>query len=457
MSSAATGLCRLRFRAPESVFELAVPADVPLADLLPAIIRHAGPDLEEKGLDHGGWVLQTLGADPLDEERTAESLGLCDGEELHLRPRREALPPVHFDDLIDGIVEGMRENGGSWRPRATYRAAVTLTAVALAGGLAVLALPGPPRPRVLAAALTGALLLLGAASSSRAVGDARVGALLGAVAVPYAGLAGFLLPAGVPGPGLTGARLLASGSAAAGAAVLALAAVACSAPLFLAMVLVALLEVLAGVLALAGMPPVHAAAIIVVITVVFGGFVPGVAFRLSGMRLPMLPRNAEELQEDIAPFPAGEVIARSAVADAHLNALHIAVGAVCTAAGTLLGLSGGWAPRTMAAALGLLLVLHARTVGGVTQRLAMLVPGVVAGALFLARVAVGDTDRMVVLSVLLGGACALLVVAWTVPGRRLLPYWGRAGDLLHTFAALSLLPLALYVTGAFHALRAISG
>ncbi|MGH3374441.1 MAG: EsaB/YukD family protein, partial [Actinoallomurus sp.] len=121
MKSAAAGLCRLRFRAPEKMFELAVPADVPLADLLPAIIGHAGSDLEEKGLDHGGWVLQGLGADPLDEERTAESLGLHDGDELYFRPRREAMPPVHFDDLVDGVATGMRSRGDSWRPEATYR------------------------------------------------------------------------------------------------------------------------------------------------------------------------------------------------------------------------------------------------------------------------------------------------------------------------------------------------
>lgn len=459
MNSAAAGLCRLRFRAPETVFELAVPADVPLADLLPAIMGHADADLEEKGLDHGGWVLQCLGADPLDEERTAESLGLHDGDELYFRPRRAAMPPVHFDDLVDGVATGMRCRDDSWRPETTYRTAIAIASLALAGGLAVLALPGPAHLRALAATLIGAMLLLGAASASRAVADARAGTLLGAAAVPYAALAGLLLPTGAGGPDLTGARLLAAGSAAAGAAVLALAAVACSAPLFLGIVLVAVLGVVAGVLSLYGVSPESSAAVIVVVTVFVGAFIPGLSFRLSGLRLPLLPRNAEELQEDIEPFPAGEVIARSTVANAYLTSLQVAAASVCAVAGTLLGVAGGWAPRTMAAVLGLLLVLHARAIGSMWQRFAMLVPGVAAGGLLLARDVLEENGagRMTVLAGLLGVACALLVVAWTIPGRRLLPYWGRAADMLHTLAALSLFPLTLFVTGAFHALRAMSG
>ena len=100
-SGTVAGLCRLRFRTPEQGFELAVPADVPLADLLPAVLGYGGPDLGERGLEQGGWVLQRLGGAPLDEHRTPGELGLHDGEQLFLRPRRAQLPPVHFDDLVD--------------------------------------------------------------------------------------------------------------------------------------------------------------------------------------------------------------------------------------------------------------------------------------------------------------------------------------------------------------------
>lgn len=42
-----------------------------------------------------------------------------------------------------------------------------------------------------------------------------------------------------------------------------------------------------------------------------------------------------------------------------------------------------------------------------------------------------------------------------MPGRRLVPYWGRAGELLHSAAAVSLLPLALWVLGVYGMLRSL--
>lgn len=204
---AVAGLCRLRFRGPLKVVELSVPSDVPLGDLLPTVVGFSGKDgedLAEEAVEAGGWVLQRLGAEPLDEELSAEALGLKDGEELQLRHRRDTMPLVHFDDLVDGIATGLRERGDSWRPALTHHLALAVALLALAGGIALLALPGPDQPRITAAAVTGVLLLLCAGSASRAVGDAGAGTALGAAAVPYLALAGALLPDGSGDPTATG-------------------------------------------------------------------------------------------------------------------------------------------------------------------------------------------------------------------------------------------------------------
>ncbi|NEA12144.1 type VII secretion integral membrane protein EccD, partial [Streptomyces sp. SID10692] len=58
---------------------------------------------------------------------------------------------------------------------------------------------------------------------------------------------------------------------------------------------------------------------------------------------------------------------------------------------------------------------------------------------------------------LLAAAAAVAIAAWTVPGRRLVPYWGRAGEILHSALAIAVLPLALWVLGVYGALRAING
>lgn len=458
-SSAVAGLCRLRFHAPGTAFELAVPADVPLADLLPAVLGHAGPELAEAGLDHGGWVLQRLGEEPLDEEQSAEAHLLHDGDALYLRPRREALPPVHFDDLVDGVATGMNERGDSWRPALTHRLALAVTMLALAGGWLLLAVPGASGPREAVAAATAVLLLLGATSAARAMADPAAGTALGAAAVPFLTLAALLLPSGPTGEVLLGARVLAAASGAAGASVLALAAVGGSAPLFLGLVLVALLGMVGGGLVLAGMSLDQLMAVIAVVAVLVGSFVPSISFRLSGLRLPMLPRNAEELQENIEPFPAPAVLSRSLIADDYLMALYTAIGAVCAVSLTLLAFTRGWAGPAQAGALSLLLLLHGRAIGSIRQRLSVLLPGVYGVVVLGVKLAMSQpaSGRLMLLGGLLAVAAALLVVAWTVPGRRLLPYWGRLADVLHTLSAVALLPLALLACGVYHTLRAMNG
>ncbi|MDH6116819.1 type VII secretion integral membrane protein EccD [Kitasatospora sp. GAS204A] len=457
--SAIAGLCRLRFRAPETTFELAVPADVQLADLLPTVLGYAGADLEEKGLEHGGWVLQKLGGEPLDENRTLDALELHDGDELHLRPRRQAFPPVHFDDLVDGVRTGMQERGDNWRPALTHHFALGLGLVALAGGLALLAMPGPQQLREIAATVVGMLLLLGAVSAARAVGDAIAGTALGAMAIPYLATAGLLLPVGTAGPALTGARLLAGSSAAAGAAVLGLAAVGCSAPFFLGAVVLALLGVISGVLALCGLSAHDSALAVAVVVVVFGALMPSVAFRLSGLRLPALPRNAEELQEEIEPFEASGVLSRSVIADNYLLAFHLVAGLALTASLSLLGTGTSTAARCFTVALSVLLLLHARAIGSIWQRLTVLLPGAYGLALLLAGIALhqSPTGRLGVLAGLVSIASVLLVAAWSVPGKRLLPYWGRAADLLHTLSAVSLVPLGMWAIGVFGKVRGLGG
>ncbi|MDH2394137.1 type VII secretion integral membrane protein EccD, partial [Streptomyces sp. HNM0663] len=161
------GLCRLTVRAPARTIDLAVPADLPVADLLPAVLGYAGDDLEEAGVDHGGWVLQRLGGEPMDEERTLDSFELRDGETVYLRPRVEALPEVHLDDLVDGISTTLRDRPYGWTPEAGRALLRGLAMIAPAVGLAVLALPGGSgATRAVCAAAAALLLLAGAAAAS---------------------------------------------------------------------------------------------------------------------------------------------------------------------------------------------------------------------------------------------------------------------------------------------------
>lgn len=458
-------LCRLTVRAPAKSIDLAVPADVPVADLLPAVLGYAGDNLEEAGIDHGGWVLQRLGGEPLDEELTLDSYGLRDGDTLYLRPRAEALPEVHLDDLVDGIATTMRDHPFGWTPKVSRWVLLGIVVAILAGGVLVIAWPGGSSlSRSVFATAAGLLLLAGAGSASRAVGDAGAGAALGFMVGPYLALAGWLLPGGeLGGPHAyetLGARLLAASAAMAGGAVLALAVVAAFAALFLSVAVVSLFAAIAAVLLLTtDLAPVHAAGILAVLAVILGAFVPSLAFRMSGMRMPPLPTNAQQLQEGIEPHAASAVSARAILADGWMTSLYGAVGLVGAACVAVLARERELAEIIMTVALCLLLVLHARGLGNIWQRMSLVVPGVF-GLLLLVLVAApaaSPGSRLVTAAGLLAAAAAVAIAAWTVPGRRLVPYWGRAGEVLHSALAIAVLPLALWVLGVYGALRAING
>lgn len=457
-------LCRVTVRAPARTVDLAVPSDVPVADLLPTVIGYGGDDLEESGLEHGGWVLQRLGGPPLDPESTLDSLGVRDGEELCLRPRTEALPEVHIDDLVDGIADGMDRRPHGWSAQAGRRLLLGLAVVTLALGLGLLAAPGTAGwIRAVAASAAGLLLIAGAGSASRAVGDAGAGSVLGLMAAPYFALAGWLLPGGdlggADGEAVLGARLLAASAAAGAGAVLALAAVGVYPALFIGAAGVAAAGALGAALMTLDLAPEQAAGVVAVVVVLFGGFVPSLSFRLAGMRMPPLPTNVQQLQQGIDPYSSSDVDARSALADGWMTALYGAIGLVCLPCQVALMASPDLPEILTVVALSLLLLLHSRGLGNVWQRLALTMAGAWGVVLLLLVTArsLAPADRLTLTAGLMGLAAAITIASWTVPGRRLVPYWGRAAELLHSLAAISILPLTLWSMGVYGLLRGING
>jgi type VII secretion integral membrane protein EccD len=451
------GLCRLSFRAPESSFDLAVPTDIQLADLLPAVVGYAGVDLDESGLKHGGWVMQRLGEGPLTPTGTADSHGLHDGEVLYLRPHREAMPAVHFDDLVDGVMSSLSTRADSWRPELTRRLLLGVMMATLALGAGILLLPGPMVARGTVAVLAAAGLFGGALAVSRAVGDSWTGTFLAGSGIFFLVPIAALVPDG-EGPSELHARLLAAGMVAIGAAALGYAAVGASAPFFLFWGAIGVLTSIAG--AFYSATTEHTAEITALIVVLVGIFVPGWAFWLSGLRLPPLPATAEQLQEGIDPHPSPHVLQRTAYADGYLTALLAGLGVIYTGCLCVLvqQASSRW-DLTLAAALSTLAILHGRTLGATWQRLAVVLPGVLGVGLLIGRFAwvANDVERvLVVLGLLVTGAC-LALAARTIPGRRMIPHWARAGEVAHSVIAVSLLPLLFMTLGFYRRMRGFGG
>jgi type VII secretion integral membrane protein EccD len=455
-------MCRLVVCGPDRQIDLAVPASVLVVDLLPALLHHLGDGLADTGLMHGGWVLQRAGSPPLDEESTVAALGLYDGEVVYLRPRAEQLPEVDFDDLVDGIAAGVAHRRGRWRPEMVRWTAQGAAAVTVGLGVVAVAMPGPVPARTAAALAAAVIALGGGAAVARTAGERGFGALLGVAAVAFAAVAGLVVPGDPSGVtfDLTGAQLLAGSATAAAAAILAGALLGSAAQLFIAPATTCLLGVLGGTACLlGGLSAVQAAGVVAVLSTALVPAVPMLAFRMAGLRLAPLPTRPEHLQEELEPEPAVPLMSRAQVVDGFMTALYAGLGAAATMAALCLAGGPGWAESTLLVLLALVWSLSARPMTSAWHRLAQAVPAVAGFAGFAVGLMAGADPLPRLAGLLLPFVAVPLLISGArgMRERRLMPYWGRIGDLTLTIAAVALMPILLAVLDVYGYFRAIGG
>jgi type VII secretion integral membrane protein EccD len=452
--------CRVTVVGPNRRVDLALPARIPFAELFPVVAGYAGLDEDAARQGPAGWVLQRLGQAPFPLEATPLQAGLRDGELIYLRPRQAQLPELAFDDVADVIASGIADQPDRWGPGDARRSALGAGALALGAGAVALLLGGPPWQKpVMAAGVVAVLLLAGAAVLSRAAGDAGAAAVLGYVALPYAFLAGLLGPAATSPLTHLGALDLLSGFAAALlAAVLAAAAVADGAGVFLGAAGAALLgaggawlDYAFGSVGLAG-----AAALMAALALALTPLIPAVAFRFGRLTLPPVPRDADELRQDTLTVRGSDVLARTAAADRVVTGAVSGIGLVGGAAVIVLAFGHGWPPRLMCGVLGCALLLRSRVFRGRAQRLWLQVPGY-AGLVLLAVTGTHGKAAAITLAPLAAGAAILVGAGIWLSGHRPSPFWGRAAEVIDLMLICSLVPLALGVAGVFGDIRGLSG
>ncbi|MFI7434379.1 type VII secretion integral membrane protein EccD [Micromonospora haikouensis] len=453
--TAAGGLSRVTIVAPRTRMDLALPADVPLADLLPTLLRYAGEDLADEGVRHGGWSLARLGGQPLDGGRTAAQLGVRDGEVLYFNPRAAAAPEIVFDDVVDAVATATNQRPGSWQVSTTRSFAVLFAAAALSAGALAALFAGPPQlPGAIAALLVAVALLVGAAVLSRAAGDSRTGAVLALVGLGYAAVGGLLVLAGDRGLGELAAPhvLLAATAVVVFGAVAAL-AVGDRLPLFFGAVAVGGAVGFGAVVGLAFSVGAPAAAAVVA-TVAFATLpaLPMAAYRLARLPVPSIPTGPDDLKTDTETVDGRSVLRRSERADEFLTGLLWTVALLVLGGEVVLALDGRLPAVLLCLVLALLSLLRARPFLGRGQR----VPVLLAGSLGLGLTAAATFaagGAAVRLGVVLGGlvvaAVVSLVYGLTVAGKRISPVWGRLLDIVEVLLIISLVPLAVWVCGLY--------
>lgn len=451
-------LCRLTVVVGGGRADLAVPVDLPIAELLPVLVRSARLDVST-----GDWVLQRLGEEPLDEDATPQQLGLHDGDTLYLRTARTAMPPIDFDDIVDGIASAVGARTDVWKPGYTGVFLLASTVLAALAALAVLIPAGQLGLRVAVAGGLSLLLVSAAAASSRALDDLRSAVTLGLAAVGFAAFAGTGLPAAL-GAGrdsyTTADAVLSGGAFAAGMAMLAMATTGVAAALF---TVTAVVTAAAGAGALLiswpGLPPAGAAAIVAGATYLLSVLAPNVVARIAKLRPPELPTSAADLSRDIDAFPEQQIVARANAADRYLTAVAGAVAAICLGAFVVLIRSATPLALVTVAVIAFGLALRARTVIAFWQRLALAVPA----AAGLALLAVGATLQLPPAGrALAAGGLVLVAVLLTWMTRRLgraqvSPYLGRVADVFETLTAVAVVPLAVGLAGGYTFAQGLAG
>ncbi|MET8909353.1 type VII secretion integral membrane protein EccD [Micromonospora sp. NPDC004551] len=463
-----SGLARVTISAPRRRVDVALPEQIPLAELLPEVLRHAGEGLADDGERHGGWVLRRTDGGVLATAQALLPQGVRDGEVLHLVPAHAQWPELEYDDVVEAIADGARRRGAAWSPGATRGAALAGAGVSLAVGLRAVLAAGPgPRSGWPVAAAVALLLVLAATAASRAFGDGPVGATLGAYALPWAAAAGALAvgsgdPVGPFGPlGWVGApELLASSVALLLVSVLGLLGVASRSRVFLAGATTGAAGAAAGLGGLFLDPAGTASVLLCALVFALGGL-PLLALRLGKVPLPPIT----------LPAPAGgppgvrdlpdraRVHAAVARTEEMLTGMLLGHAVLAVVAAAVLATTGGIAGRLLVAVGCGVLLLRSRLFVAVRHRVPAVTAGLAGYALLGAVLAdrAGPAGR---LALTVGGlALALLaVVAGATYARRpVSPYLGRLADLTDTALVVAVVPVACAVLDLYDRARGLLG
>jgi type VII secretion integral membrane protein EccD len=474
-TTAATGFCRVTVAAPGSRVDLALPDDVPLADLLPEILRLTGAAGPEPGTPVGHHLVRRDGT-VLDPARTLGAQRILDGQVLTLRPFADSLPPPVHDDVTDAVAEAVLNDRRLWNDRMLRAAGLTGAGVLAALTAVVLWFGEPERhrmhglPGVLAAVL--ALLLTAfAVVRGRVYDDHAPAVAFGLAALPHALVAGTgALP---PDEGHGAGRLeLLLGCLAVLTVALVLAVALpraagwFTAPAFAAAV--GALTVFGAILTEAR--PAAAAAVCVPVALGALAFLP--ALSASLVRLPIgytAPPPGYVTADPDQPEPGGAPVDTERIAEqarrGHRLLLGLTGGCALPAAvaAGVLGFSDDGFGHLLALAAGVALLTRARLFRYAVQVAVLLTAGLTALGLLVTGLALaaGDADdparRAMWLAAALTAAAALAAaVALIVPRAGLTPFWGRVLDLTEGVVLLSLVPLCLAVLDVYAEARGLT-
>jgi hypothetical protein len=482
--------CRLTVLAPRQRVDVALPSDVPVAELVPMVLELVGEP--GRAVAPRPWRLSGIVGGPLPAAATLGELGVLDGELLRLGPAIPVPAAPVFDDPVDAVAAGAAGGGRGHR----FEVAAVLTLAVAAAVLLGAAGPGS----VPAALLAGAGAVAAVAGAGRLAqrgglearrlgqrGDAGTGRPgqhgdaeaewpgqrggagpgwsthrgepgfargVGLAGVVLAAAAGWAAVPGPPGPVPLLAAAVAAGIAAAATQLL----LRVVAPTLVAAGVIAIVGAAAVIGVQLGAAPVAAATGVAALAVVAAPLLPRAAIRLAGLPRPVVPADETELTGDDPPLPPAELAERADLARGYLAGL-VGAAAVLSAAGAVVATAaGGWAGPAFAGVTAAVLLLRARSYADAAPARTALAVGLATAVGLAATVdRPGAPLSLVACAVLLVGAgAAIAALDATARGMRpeLSPVVRRTVDLVEGVLVAAAVPLALAAMDLFQLVRA---
>ena len=448
--------CRLTVLAPRHRVDVALPSDVPVAELLPMVLELVGEPERGRSTRPQPWRLSGVAGGPLPAGATLAELGVLDGELLRLGPAAPAPPAPVFDDPVDAVAAGA--DVACARDHRFEAAAVVAAAVAGAGLLAAAGPGSVPSALLAAVAAVTAVAAAGRLAHREGADPAlahRVARSVALAGVALAAAAGWTAVPGAPGPVPLMTAAVAAGIAAAVAQLL----LRVVAPALVGAGVVAVVIAAAVLAVRLGATPTVAATAAGALAAVAAPLLPRAAIRLAGLPRPVVPADGSELSGDDASLPAAELAERGDLARGYLAGLSGAASAVAACGALAAASTGGWAGPTFAGVTMVVLLLRARGFADASPARTALAAAIVAGAgVAVAVAAPGSPGGLAACMVLLLGAAAgaaMLDAAARGTRPELSPVLRRSIDLAEGVLVAASVPLALAAMGLFGLVRGL--
>lgn len=448
LTASDSGLRRVSVHAGGTATDLALPAGVPVAVLIPSVVDVLGAHGSDDSGEARRLQLTRPGTAPLSASATLAQNGIRDGDVLILTQGATPPPAPRHDDVavaVSAKLGGAPRPGAPARRRQTARLTGAIAAACLTGIGAVALVrdafsAGVTDVAVGVVASAGLLALLGAAVAHRTYGDATAGLALGAIAAAFAALAGFLAVPGPPGP----PNLALAAAAAAVISVLGMRVSGCGAVTLTALACVA--GVIAGTAVVGVITAAPSRALGAVSALISVGLL-GLAARLS----LALARLSPQLP------PPADLDQRAIRAHHWFTSLRAAFASTAAVGAVVAVLAGAGRPSCIAfgAATGAWLLLRVRSQGDPTPVLAA--SGMVTVTTAFGVVALNLRGHGAWVAATMATLVATAVgLGFVAAATSLSPALARGVEALERALLIAMVPTACWVCGLYGAVRGLT-